>query len=330
MYQLNSYTIHDGASIPALYLAWMPGGFQRSEVSEQDGGRVDGQAVTFSDGSTSIFSFSPLGICGSRSFTSHEGSEVWFVAVSIYRSTHSLNGQGQEDTSSWSEQDVPFLFTGNDFGTFRTQRFASDNELDSDNDSHDNLRPVIFEYEDKARHHTAGITSILPLPINLVDDSPIVLTGSYDEYLRVYHATRRGNVLAKRRLGGGVWRLSLLGDNSERTTTSDGEECLTKSFIILASCMHAGVRVLRITYRQGLPGSIALNDPVDWEIDVLAQFTEHESMNYASDVWKYNEMSGDGGQRSSLLCISSSFYDRRVCVWEVNKRIIPRELCYDV
>jgi diphthamide biosynthesis protein 7 len=130
------------------------------------------------------------------------------------------------------------------------------------------------------------------LPVPFVDDAPILLTGSYDEGLRVYHATRRGEVLAEQGLGGGVWRLQLLN------TKESGSE---RQFLVLASCMHAGTRIVRITQREQ-------DQTAEWEIDVLAEFTEHESMNYASDVWK-------GSTTSDLLCVSSSFYDRRVCVW---------------
>ena len=42
----------------------------------------------------------------------------------------------------------------------------------------------------------------------------------------------------------------------------------------------------------------------------LPEFTEHESMNYASDTWK-------GGPGPEIRVVSSSFYDRRVCVWRV-------------
>lgn len=261
---------------------------------------------------------------GSQTFTSHEMSEVWFVALATYRRVPTLlrssttsHGEGKEDTDPRAGQVVPFLFTGNDFGTLRTQRFASEEELDADNESDDTLRPVILDYEDRARHHTAGVTSILPLPIELQGDSPIILTGSYDEYLRVYHATRRGNVLAEKRLDGGVWRLQLLRDETEHSTASEKREDLTRRFTVLASCMHAGARVVKITCRQGLAGSSDSIDTAEWEIDVVAQFTEHESMNYASDVWNNDAPKFKGCQQSSLLCISSSFYDRRVCVWKV-------------
>jgi diphthamide biosynthesis protein 7 len=188
---------------------------------------------------------------------------------------------------------IPFMFTGNDFGSLHTRRFESHDTKEQDDD--EPLANLLLEHDDRARHHTAGVTSILPLPVSLVDDAPILLTGSYDEGLRVYHATRRGEVLAEQGLGGGVWRLQLLD-----TRESDSD----RQFLVLASCMHAGTRIVRVTQSQQ-------DETAEWGIEVLAEFTEHESMNYASDVWK-------GSKPSELLCVSSSFYDRRVCVWGAN------------
>ena len=53
----------------------------------------------------------------------------------------------------------------------------------------------------------------------------------------------------------------------------------------------------------------------EWTIEVLADFTEHESMNYASDMWKGSK--AETPDASELVCVSSSFYDRRMCVWRV-------------
>lgn len=54
--------------------------------------------------------------------------------------------------------------------------------------------------------HQAGVTAILPL------GSGLVLTGSYDDTIRIISAPSVGRrqVLAEENLGGGVWRLKLL------------------------------------------------------------------------------------------------------------------------
>ncbi|KAF3390553.1 Diphthine methyltransferase [Penicillium rolfsii] len=279
IHQIWTKPVHENASIPALFLAWA----SKNWFSEPD---ADGFAVTFSDSRTTVFGTTKDITDGSAftewgSFEARQMIEVWFVALAEMQVPG--NGESKVDT-------IPFMFTGNDFGSLHTRRFECHETKAQDYDAP--LANILLEHDDRARHHNAGVTSILPLPVSLVDDAPILLTGSYDEGLRVYHATRRGEVLAEEGLGGGVWRLQLL------KTKESGSE---RYFWVLASCMHAGTRVVKVTQTQQ-------DQTAEWGIEVLAEFTEHESMNYASDVWK-------GARSSELLCVSSSFYDRRVCVW---------------
>ncbi|PLB52745.1 hypothetical protein P170DRAFT_378826 [Aspergillus steynii IBT 23096] len=285
--------VHDDPSIPALFLAWTPQHWlNRPET--------DGFAVTFSDGTTTVFGCDSTTTLSEKSdaiedlgsFPAKQPIEVWFVALAAV----------QDESSSST---TPYMFTGNDFGSLHTRRFQQD---EADSDSSELLSPLLLEHDDRGRHHTAGVTSILPLPLPLVDGAPLLLTGSYDEYLRVYHATRPGQVLAEECLGGGVWRLQLLKTKSESV---DGGRRST--FLVLASCMHAGTRIVRITEDTN-EGSES-----QWGIEVLAEFTEHESMNYASDVWKpQGGYDLQGQEVSELLCVSSSFYDRRLCIWRAS------------
>lgn len=292
--QLWTKQVHDDPSIPALFLAWAPQNWFQS--------KMDGFAVTFSDSPTAVFGTEgdlskEDGITDLGSFQARQMIEVWFVALAAVPDSESADQT--RDT-------VPFMFTGNDFGSLHTRRFG---KYSGDRrDDEEPLSPLLLEHDDRARHHTAGVTAILPLPIPLVEDAPILLTGSYDEGLRVYHATYRGDVLAEQGLGGGVWRLQLL-DSMEHTMPDDPTST-GRRFLVLASCMHAGTRVVRVTQKQ--------RDQIsEWSIEVLAEFTEHESMNYASDVWKGGR-SDTLSESSGLLCVSSSFYDRRVCVWRVS------------
>ncbi|PLB38420.1 uncharacterized protein BDW47DRAFT_125561 [Aspergillus candidus] len=279
-------SVHEDPSVPALFLAWTP-----SHWPSGDAAKDDGFAVTFSDGRTAVLaSTNPLSSSNGDVTVKEIGAfdatvpiEVWFVALATY-----------EDADTPGRSSIPYMFTGNDFGSLHTRRLAAEQEDDSISLS------AVVDYEDRARHHTAGVTSILPLPVPLADGAPLLLTGSYDESLRVYHATRRGAVLAEMGLGGGVWRLQLL------KTTEDAEGGM--SFLVLASCMHGGARVVRL-----------VGADLQWDIEVVAEFTEHESMNYASDVWKpEGGYSLDGTAGSDLLCVSSSFYDRRLCTWRVH------------
>ena len=291
--------IHEDTSIPALFLAWAPQGwFPRSSS--------DGFAVTFSDSRTVIFG-TDGNISDSEkitewgSFEARQMIEVWFVALATTNPLPSVEG------SSSSQDRIPYIFTGNDFGSLHTRRLESHNEQSESTE--EELAPLLLEHDDRARHHNAGVTAILPLPVPMVDDAPILLTGSYDEGLRVYHATRRGEVLAEQGLGGGVWRLQMLS-SKEIPGSNEESQTAERQFVVLASCMHAGTRVVRVTQTIQDQGAT-------WVIDILAEFTEHASMNYASDVWKgaKSEHSDLSGVSSELLCVSSSFYDKRVCVW---------------
>ncbi|KAI9927707.1 hypothetical protein ASPWEDRAFT_549422 [Aspergillus wentii DTO 134E9] len=283
--------VHEDQSIPALFLAWAP----QNWCSKRP--QTDAFAVTFSDSRTAVFGTSGKGDGGDDIAKVTEGEivelgrfdarqciEVWFVALGMF--------------ADESGAEIPYMFTGNDFGALHTRRFGvgRGDENDEDEDEEEPLSPLLLDHDDRARHHTAGVTSIIPLPLPLVDGAPVLLTGSYDEYLRVYHATRRGEVLAEVCLGGGVWRLQML---SEENVSGSGWR-----FLVLASCMHAGTRIVRIT--QG-------GD--EWQMEVLAEFTEHQSMNYASDVWKGAK---EQGGNSETLCVSSSFYDKRVCIWRAS------------
>lgn len=132
------------------------------------------------------------------------------------------------------------------------------------------------------RHlHTAGVTALLPLSA-----PDTIATGSYDGTLRII-SLRSPRVLASVDLDGGVWRLRQIPTAPATTTTR-----------VLASCMHAGAYVLDLEY----------SDDDVWHIVVRARFTAHASMNYASDAQP-------GGR---LRCVSTSFYDRLLCLWEVS------------
>lgn len=145
--------------------------------------------------------------------------------------------------------------------------------------------------------HDAGVTAILPLDLSDGEGGRVVITGSYDDCLRVFvihdlhtsYGERRVEQVLEQNLGGGVWRLDLIG------LKKDGNKAEIK---LLASCMHAGARVL----------DLSVGDSGLWSLKVLARFEEHKSMNYASDF------SSSGLEK--LTCVSSSFYDRLLCLWE--------------
>ncbi|KAG5920719.1 hypothetical protein E4U42_006094 [Claviceps africana] len=150
--------------------------------------------------------------------------------------------------------------------------------------------------------HDAGVTAILPLSHRTTDGGRIVLTGSYDDHLRVFaihdlhesYGAKKVRSLCDINLGGGVWRLDLVDACfSEPCTATTAEIC------VLASCMHAGARIVAITTGDGQ----------SWKASVVGRFEEHGSMNYASDFIRTS-------QGRSLRCISTSFYDKLLCLWD--------------
>lgn len=216
--------------------------------------------------------------------------EAWFVAWS-------LQTRKNED---------PLLYSGGDDSAFCTQRAkltrsgptVSDEQHELLTQNTDHAEVPMYEIMSRdVKTHGAGVTAILPIPV-VQDGCEVVLTGSYDEYIRilVLKGPKRSHVLAEKCLHGGVWRLKALGSTEPN---KDGKI----NFKVLASCMHAGVRVLRV--QRTKEGA--------WSINVLAKFVEHESMNYASDARK-----NPPGEAERLTVVSTSFYDRKLCVWSID------------
>lgn len=140
------------------------------------------------------------------------------------------------------------------------------------------------------RIHGAGVTAILPL------GGDVIITGSYDDHIRILHAPLVGRkiVLAEMNLGGGVWRLKIPSEPTELFAENSEHSV---EVLLLVSCMHAGTRIVKI-----------LRNSETWSFEVLAKFEEHKSMNYGSDVQP-------GHRGESITFISTSFYDRLICLW---------------
>ncbi len=150
----------------------------------------------------------------------------------------------------------------------------------------------------ESRGHDAGVTAILPL-LGQDDGHELVVTGSYDEHIRLFAVPPFGKPknLAEKCLGGGVWRLKLIDMD---TSPNRGYNWRAR---ILASCMHAGARV------------VELAETVDGQhqFRVLGRFEEHKSMNYGSDF--------QPGWKDKLSVVSTSFYDKLLCLWELDMAV---------
>lgn len=223
------------------------------------------------------------------SIMEHDGLEAWCAAFSQPQSPLAHGGPSPPVT----------IFSGGDDSKLRYTLYYND----SDDGQQDTAANSQVPYPPVSLgQHQAGVTFILPLPLppNANDGSFLVATGSYDESLRIWSITpldktgglRRATCLAEKNLGGGVWRLKLLDGKKQQNDAP-------WDILILASCMHAGSRIVRV--RGDEKGEV--------DCEVLARFEEHKSMNYGSDWFRGRE---EGG---GWLCVSTSFYDRLLCVW---------------
>jgi len=147
--------------------------------------------------------------------------------------------------------------------------------------------------------HDAGVTAILPLPIR-EGRAEFVVTGSYDDHIRLLFVPDASIVftagatskLAESNLGGGVWRLKLVSFNK----IPSGDYVWQAT--ILASCMHGGTKIIKL--------SKTTKDK--FRFTTIGSFTEHKSMNYGSDF--------QPSRNGALLVVSTSFYDKLLCMWE--------------
>lgn len=242
-------------------------------------------AVTLTDGSARLYAGDNLEILSAGkvqliySFRRHS-QEAWYIAFSESRRLLFSGGDDMALSAYSLESLVPFESTGE-------------------------LAPLWTDH----KSHYAGVTAILPLEqIQTPFNTLYFLTGSYDERIRVYkldQATKR-HVVAEQGLGGGVWRLKQISDSWHEYPSSDFEgqrDCT----LVLASCMHAGAKVLQVV--RTCEGH-CIHDSCIWTIDVVAKFEEHDSMNYASDVRMLN---------GKPQIVSTSFYDKRLCFWSLGK-----------
>ncbi|KAJ3496033.1 hypothetical protein NLG97_g2960 [Lecanicillium saksenae] len=100
--------------------------------------------------------------------------------------------------------------------------------------------------------HGAGVTAILPLDLNVVGGGRVVITGSYDDHIRVFiihdlhksYGARRVEQVLEENLEGGVWRLDLIS-----LAKDDAGTCIA----ILASLATSITRATAIPFNVQLP-----------------------------------------------------------------------------
>ena len=259
-------------SILVLALAWAPPVVKTPIL-----------AASLSDGRIVMFDNKDPQSC-MRTFTSHS-LEAWTVAWSTVATgpeIWQLFSGGDDSAICRHNSTLDLLSVGGSTATEQAE-----------------YRPASLD----TKIHMAGVTAIIPLFTFDDDRTQFLLTGSYDEYVRVLAIDTSANstkfqVLAEKRLHGGVWRLM-----SNYISMEDPRDEV--DITVVASCMHAGAKILKIC--RSIRG--------EWSIEIAARFEEHDSMNYASDA----RFDSDG-YSDILTVVSTSFYDKKLCVWNFRVR----------
>lgn len=131
--------------------------------------------------------------------------------------------------------------------------------------------------------HKAGVTSIQSSP----KWEHVLLTGSYDEYVRVWDNRMLGIPQHEVKVEGGVWRI--------KWNDLEGFENL-----VAVACMHGGSKILKF---QEIANWLFKN----------GEFNKHESLVYGID-WIPSISS-----RGNHYGVSCSFYDHSLRLWKLSK-----------
>lgn len=170
--------------------------------------RADVIAVTLSDGAVAL--------CQS---SGADGSGLWSEGRTCTVTTTECASHSLEP---WTLAFGPpgaagLLFSGGDDAVLQALRLSSSidgipsgcskDDDNNDEDNEDDEQTLATQLWTDRKVHQAGVTSILPLA------SELLVTGSYDDRIRLLYAPALGRrrVLAELDLGGGVWRLKMLG-----------------------------------------------------------------------------------------------------------------------
>ena len=185
----NSYQIFSEVSL-TLSLAWNPIVAQSDII-----------AASSSDGEIAIFDTkgqSPM----TDAKTEAHSLEAWTLAWTYPES---------ESETEYCESLE--LYSGGDDSVLCRHGLCGRPVIGSPNDG--NMPSPRYDFQAQIRDtktHMAGVTAILPLQ-PVFHGEQVLLTGSYDEYVRVLlpvEGGKRPKLLAEKRLGGGVWRLNIL------------------------------------------------------------------------------------------------------------------------
>uniref|UniRef100_A0A1D1XY32 methylated diphthine methylhydrolase n=1 Tax=Anthurium amnicola TaxID=1678845 RepID=A0A1D1XY32_9ARAE len=210
-------------------------------------------SVGLSDGSISLVSIGDTQLQLLQSWEAHE-YEVWAASFDVHQPLLLYTGSDDCCFSCWDLRQSP--------------------------------SKLVFR---NAKSHKMGVCSIAKCPSN----SNMLLTGSYDEFLRVWDLRAPSKPLDERSvcLGGGVWRIKHHPDIPG---------------LVLAACMHNGFAVVKVTEESAV---------------VVENYRKHESLAYGAD-WRKGGFCNPDGSRGGSLVATCSFYDRLLRIWSPESLLI--------
>lgn len=133
------------------------------------------------------------------------------------------------------------------------------------------------------KSHIAGVTCLLSHP----KQEHILLTGSYDERLRIFDTRSMKKPVSDINLYGGIWRLK--PDPYDRN-------------LILAACMYKNFSIVELLDSSS-------------DIKLMAEYNEHESICYGAD-WCLDTSKENN---SELFMATCSFYDHKLCLSKIEE-----------
>lgn len=202
-------------------------------------------AVGLSDGSVSIISHNESQLSIVQEWKAHE-FELWYASFDIQQPMLVYTGSDDCKLCCW--------------------------------DLRDNPSNLVFK---NTKVHTMGVCSIAKSP----SDPNTLLTGSYDEQLRIWdvRSTSRPVNEISVGLGGGVWRI-------KHHPVIPG--------LVLTACMHNGFSIVKFDTNGA---------------QVVETYERHGSLAYGAD-WQRGDLVE--GRRKNAAIATCSFYDRLLRVWK--------------
>ncbi|XP_050224455.1 uncharacterized protein LOC126674117 [Mercurialis annua] len=209
-------------------------------------------SVGLSDGSVSVVSFSESKLDTIQQWKAHD-FELWATSFDMHQPQLVYTGSDDCKFCCWDLRDSP------------SNRVFLNSKV-----------------------HTMGVCCIAKNPSN----PNILLTGSYDECLRVWDMRSMSKPVNETsvQLGGGVWRIKY------HPYVPD---------LVLAACMHNGFAVV---------------DTKEETSKVVETYDKHGSLAYGAD-WQKRKLS-DKYKMNSTVVATCSFYDRLLRIWVPENNIV--------